>query len=197
MTQAKERRAAELHPYREVQQLLRSSRRADRSGRLSARRTKPASSAPAGLGISPRPHPREMQGPGLRRFYESRPDRAEQVATGARCARASDARFVLDEKWIGDHRRSDAGPLCRAEEGVGARHSRMIEKPLAATLEQADAMLHLAQVHGGHASDRHVERSNPCHSGRAAVRGATTFIEATVLCHSIRAALNVAVVVDR
>ena len=54
-----------------------------------------------------------------------------------------------------DHRAS-ATPFLRAGKGV------LVEKPLAATLEEADELLALAQDHGATLQVGHIERFNPC-----------------------------------
>jgi predicted dehydrogenase len=129
-------------------------------------------------------------------FYEERPDRAAQVAQdlGVRAFDSLDA--LLDA--------ADAVTIVvptPAHFGVAERVlSRgihvLIEKPIAATLDEADELLRLAAVHGALVQTGHVERFN------RAVRAAIPYVDAPRFIESNRLApfnprgADVAVVLD-
>ena len=106
--------------------------------------------------LSPRPHPARPAR--ARRSSDSTtrvPERAAQVsrassACGAsrsstRCSTTCDAR---------DDRRADAGALRGGARGARARAcTLLIEKPIAATLDEADELLALADANGAHRAD--------------------------------------------
>jgi predicted dehydrogenase len=137
-----------------------------------------------------------MQGPDFAGFYESRPERAAQVATelGVRAFESLDALLdVVDAVTIvvqtPAHFEVAQQVLAR---GIHA----LIEKPIAATLEQADAMLQLAKEHGALVQTGHVERFN------RAIRAALPYVNAPLFIESNRLATfnprgsDVAVVLD-
>jgi predicted dehydrogenase len=139
---------------------------------------------------------RDMQGPDFAGFYESRPERAAQVATelGVRSFESLDALLdVVDAVTIvvptPAHFEVARQVLAR---GIHA----LIEKPIATTLEQADAMLRLAKDHGALIQTGHVERFN------RAIRAALPYVNAPLFIESNRLATfnprgaDVAVVLD-
>jgi predicted dehydrogenase len=139
---------------------------------------------------------RDMQGPDFAGFYESRPERAAQVATelGVRAFHSLDALLdVVDAVTIvvptPVHYEVAQQVLAR---GIHA----LIEKPIATTLEQADAMLRLAEEHGALVQTGHVERFN------RAIRAALPHVHAPLFIESNRLATfnprgsDVAVVLD-
>jgi predicted dehydrogenase len=139
---------------------------------------------------------RDMQGPDFAGFYESRPERAAQVASdlGVRAFDTLDALLgVVDAVTIvvptPAHYDVAQHVLAR---GIHA----LIEKPIAATLEQADAMLRLAKEHGALVQTGHVERFN------RAIRAALPYVHAPLFIESNRLATfnprgaDVAVVLD-
>jgi predicted dehydrogenase len=139
---------------------------------------------------------RDMQGPDFAGFYESRPERAAQVATelGVRAFESLDALLdVVDAVTIvvptPAHFEVAQQVLVR---GIHA----LIEKPIATTLEQADAMLRLASEHGALVQTGHVERFN------RAIRAALPHVHAPLFIESNRLATfnprgsDVAVVLD-
>jgi predicted dehydrogenase len=139
---------------------------------------------------------RDMQGPEFAGFYESRPERAAQVATelGVRAFDSLDALLnVVDAVTIvvptPAHYEVARQVLVR---GIHA----LIEKPIATTLEQADEMLRLAKEHGALIQTGHVERFN------RAIRAALPYVNAPLFIESNRLATfnprgaDVAVVLD-
>ena len=149
-----------------------------------------------GLGIHHVRILRDMQGPDFAGFYESRADRAEQVATelGVRAhptleslLDAVDAVTIVVPTPVTTTSRKQV--LAR---GIHA----LIEKPLAATLEQADEMLALATKHGAILQTGHVERFN------RAIRAALPYVDEPRFIESDRLApfnprgSDVAVVLD-
>jgi predicted dehydrogenase len=139
---------------------------------------------------------RDMQGPDFAGFYESRPERAAQVATelGVRSFESLDALLdVVDAVTIvvptPAHFEVAQQVLAR---GIHA----LIEKPIATTLAQADAMLRLAKEHGALIQTGHVERFN------RAIRAALPYVNAPLFIESNRLATfnprgaDVAVVLD-
>jgi predicted dehydrogenase len=124
-----------------------------------------------GLGIHHVRILRDMQGPDFAGFYESRADRAQQVSTelGVRAHPTLDS--LLDEVDAVTIVVPTPGHYDVAKEVLARGIHAMIEKPLAATLEQADAMLRLAQEHGAILQTGHVERFN------RAIRAALPYVE--------------------
>jgi predicted dehydrogenase len=137
-----------------------------------------------------------MQGVDFAGFHESRPERAAQVATelGVHAFDRLDALLdVVDAVTIvvptPAHYEVAQQVLAR---GIHA----LIEKPIAATLEQVDAMLRLAKEHGALVQTGHVERFN------RAIRAALPYVHAPLFIESNRLATfnprgaDVAVVLD-
>jgi predicted dehydrogenase len=139
---------------------------------------------------------RDMQGPDFAGFFETRPDRAAHVSAelGVRAFDTLDA--LLDEvdavtivvPTPGHH---DVATKV-LERGIHA----LIEKPIAASLEQADAMLALATRYGALVQTGHVERFN------RAIRAALPYVNTPLFIESNRLATfnprgaDVAVVLD-
>ncbi|HEX9484129.1 MAG TPA: Gfo/Idh/MocA family oxidoreductase [Gemmatimonadaceae bacterium] len=139
---------------------------------------------------------RDMLGSDFAGFYESRQDRAAQVASelGVRAHTsleslldAVDAVTIVVPTPV--HHEVARQVL---ERGIHA----LIEKPLAATLEQADAILALARENGAIVQTGHVERFN------RAIRAALPYVDAPRFIESDRLApfnprgADVAVVLD-
>jgi predicted dehydrogenase len=124
-----------------------------------------------GLGIHHVRILRDMQGPDFAGFYESRADRAQQVATelGVRAHPTLDS--LLDEVDAVTIVVPTPGHYDVAKHVLARGIHAMIEKPLAATLEQADEMLRLAKEHGAILQTGHVERFN------RAIRAALPYVE--------------------
>jgi predicted dehydrogenase len=114
---------------------------------------------------------RDMQGPDFAGFYESRADRAQQIATelGVRAHPTLDS--LLDEVDAVTIVVPTPGHYDVAKHVLARGIHAMIEKPLAATLEQADEMLRLAKEHGAILQTGHVERFN------RAIRAAIPFVD--------------------
>jgi predicted dehydrogenase len=139
---------------------------------------------------------RDVAGASLVGFHESRPERAQQVATelGVRA-------FADVDSLIGACDALTIAVPTPAHYAVARRaleHGRhlLIEKPLAASLAEADEMLAIAARNGALIQTGHVERFN------RAVRAALPFVEAPRFIDSDRLApfnprgSDVAVVLD-
>ena len=139
---------------------------------------------------------RDLQGPDFAGFYESRADRAAQVATelGVRAFDSLDA--LLDDVDAVTIVVPTPAHFSVAERVLSRGIHALIEKPLAATLEEADELLRLAAVHGALVQTGHVERFN------RAVRAALPYVDAPRFIESNRLApfnprgADVAVVLD-
>ena len=137
-----------------------------------------------------------MLGPDFAGFYESRPDRAAQIASelGVRAHPTLESLLdAVDAVTIvvptPNHHEVAKQVLSR---GIHA----MIEKPLAATLHEADEMLSIAAQHGAILQTGHVERFN------RAIRAALPYVDSPRFIESDRLApfnprgSDVAVVLD-
>jgi predicted dehydrogenase len=139
---------------------------------------------------------RDMQGPDFAGFYESRPERAAQVSSelGVRAHPTLDS--LLDEVDAVTIVVPTPAHHAVAEQVLARGIHAMIEKPIAATLEEADAMLALAAKHGAILQTGHVERFN------RAIRAALPYVDAPRFIESNRLApfnprgADVAVVLD-
>ena len=196
VTQAKERAATELKPYpggAGAAPLPRGER--TRSRRLSAR-VRTGVIGAGGLGIHHVRILRDMQGPDFAGFYESRADRARAGGHGARRAAHPSLESLLDEVDAVTIVVPTPGHYAVAEKVLARGIHAMIEKPIAATLEEADAMLALAREHGAIVQTGHVERFN------RAIRAALPYVDAPRFIESDRLApfnprgSDVAVVLD-
>jgi predicted dehydrogenase len=139
---------------------------------------------------------RDMQGVDFAGFYESRPERAAQVAKelGVQAFDRLDALLdVVDAVTIVV---PTPAHYDVAQQVLARGIHTLIEKPIAATLEQADAMLRLAKEHGALVQTGHVERFN------RAIRAALPYVHAPLFIESNRLATfnprgaDVAVVLD-
>jgi predicted dehydrogenase len=139
---------------------------------------------------------RDLQGPDFAGFYESRADRAQQVSTelGVRAFPTLEA--LLDEVDAVTIVVPTPGHYAVAQQVLARGIHAMIEKPLAATLDEADAMLALAREHGVVLQTGHVERFN--RAIRAAIPhvDAPRFIESDRLSPFNPRGSDVAVVLD-
>jgi predicted dehydrogenase len=139
---------------------------------------------------------RDLQGPDFAGFYELRADRAEQVASELGVRAHPTLESLLDDVDAVTIVVPTPGHYAVAEQVLSRGIHAMIEKPLAATLEQADAMLHLAGKHGAVLQTGHVERFN------RAIRAALPYVDAPRFIESDRLApfnprgSDVAVVLD-
>ena len=123
---------------------------------------------------------RDLQGPDFAGFYETRADRAQQVAgeLGVRAFPSLEA--LLDEVDAVTIVVPTPGHYAVAQQVLARGIHAMIEKPLAATLAEADAMLALAREHGVVLQTGHVERFN------RAIRAALPFVDAPRFIESDR-----------
>jgi predicted dehydrogenase len=133
-----------------------------------------------GLGIHHIRILRDMQGPDFVGFFESRPERAAHVATelGVRAFASLDE--LLDQVDAVTIVVPTPGHYAVAQQVLARGIHAMIEKPLAATLDEADAMLALAREHGAVLQTGHVERFN------RAIRAALPFVDAPRFIESDR-----------
>lgn len=139
---------------------------------------------------------RDLQGPDFAGFYESRPERAAKVAEelGVRAFDSLDELLdVVDAVTIVV---PTPAHFAVAQQVLARGIHALIEKPIAASLDEADAMLALAAKHGAMVQTGHVERFN------RAIRAALPYVDAPRFIQSDRLApfnprgADVAVVLD-
>jgi predicted dehydrogenase len=123
---------------------------------------------------------RDMQGPDFVGFYESRADRAQQVATELGVKAFPTLEALLDEVDAVTIVVPTSGHYAVAQQVLARGIHAMIEKPLAASLDEADAMLALAREHGAILQTGHVERFN------RAIRAALPYVDAPRFIESDR-----------
>jgi predicted dehydrogenase len=133
-----------------------------------------------GLGIHHIRILRDMQGPDFVGFYESRVDRAQQVATELGVKAFPTLEALLDEVDAVTIVVPTPGHYAVAQQVLARGIHAMIEKPLAASLDEADAMLALAREHGAILQTGHVERFN------RAIRAALPYVDAPRFIESDR-----------
>ena len=139
---------------------------------------------------------RDLQGPDFVGFYESRADRAQQVSTelGVRAFPTLEA--LLDEVDAVTIVVPTPGHYAVAQQVLARGIHAMIEKPLAATLDEADAMLALAREHGVVLQTGHVERFNRAIRAALPHVDSPRFIESDRLSPFNPRGSDVAVVLD-
>ncbi len=137
-----------------------------------------------------------MQGPAFAGFFDARTERAEQVARelGVTAHPSLDALLeVVDAVTIVV---PTPAHFSVAQAVLGRGIHALIEKPIATTLDEADAMLALARANGALVQTGHVERFN------RAIRAALPYVDAPRFIESDRLApfnprgADVAVVLD-
>jgi predicted dehydrogenase len=139
---------------------------------------------------------RDMQGPDFAGFYESRADRAAQIAADLGVRAHATLESLLDDVDAVTIVVPTPAHYAVAKEVLGRGIHAMIEKPIAATLDEADEMLALAAKHGVVLQTGHVERFN------RAIRAAIPFVDHARFIESDRLApfnprgSDVAVVLD-
>ncbi len=139
---------------------------------------------------------RDLQGPEFVGFHESRPERAAAVAAelGVRAFDTLDA--LLDEVDAVTIVVPTPAHFAVARQVLARGIHALIEKPIAATLGEADEMLAIARTHGALVQTGHVERFN------RAIRAALPYVDAPRFIQSDRLApfnprgADVAVVLD-
>ena len=149
-----------------------------------------------GLGIHHVRILRDLQGPDFVGFHESKPERAAQVASelGVRAFPTLEA--LLDEVDAVTIVVPTPLHYVIAQQVLARGIHAMIEKPLAATLEEADAMLALAREHGAVLQTGHVERFNRAIRAALPHVDAPRFIESDRLSPFNPRGSDVAVVLD-
>ena len=139
---------------------------------------------------------RDMQGPDFAGFYESRTERAAQVASELGVRAHPTLESLLDAVDAVTIVVPTPAHWAVARQVLARGIHAMIEKPIAATLEEADSMLALAREHGAIVQTGHVERFN------RAIRAALPYVDAPRFIESDRLApfnprgADVAVVLD-
>jgi predicted dehydrogenase len=139
---------------------------------------------------------RDMQGPDFAGFFDTRPERAAQVARelGVRAFPSLDA--LLDEVDAVTIVVPTPAHFAVARAVLARGIHALIEKPIATSLEEADAMLELARANGALVQTGHVKRFN------RAIRAALPYVDAPRFIESDRLApfnprgADVAVVLD-
>ena len=139
---------------------------------------------------------RDLQGPAFAGFYDSNAARAEKVAGELGVRAHSTLESLLDVVDAVTIVVPTPAHFAVAREVLGRGIHALIEKPIATTLEEADAMLALAQANGAIVQTGHVERFN------RAIRAALPYVDAPRFIESDRLApfnprgADVAVVLD-
>jgi predicted dehydrogenase len=137
-----------------------------------------------------------MQGPDFAGFFEARPERAAALSAdlGVRAFDRLDALLdVVDAVTIVV---PTPAHFAVAKQVLSRGIHALIEKPIAATIDEADEMLRLAKAHGAIVQTGHVERFN------RAIRAALPYVDAPRFIESNRLApfnprgADVAVVLD-
>jgi predicted dehydrogenase len=139
---------------------------------------------------------RDMQGPAFAGFFDARPARATQVASELGVVAHASLDALLDEVDAVTIVVPTPAHFAVAQKALARGIHALIEKPIATTLEEADAMLALAREHGALVQTGHVERFN------RAIRAALPYVDAPRFIESDRLApfnprgADVAVVLD-
>ena len=139
---------------------------------------------------------RDLQGPDFTGFYEARADRAQQVASDLGVRAFPTLEALLDEVDAVTIVVPTPGHYAVAQQVLARGIHAMIEKPLAATLDEADAMLALAREHGAVLQTGHVERFNRAIRAALPHVDAPRFIESDRLSPFNPRGSDVAVVLD-
>ena len=149
-----------------------------------------------GLGIHHVRILRDIQGPDFVGFHESKPERAAQVASELGVRAFPTLAALLDEVDAVTIVVPTPLHYVVAQQVLARGIHAMIEKPLAATLEEADAMLALAREHGAVLQTGHVERFNRAIRAALPHVDAPRFIESDRLSPFNPRGSDVAVVLD-
>ena len=137
-----------------------------------------------------------MQGPAFAGFFDSRPEHASKVSSELGVTAHPSLHALLDAVDAVTIVVPTPVHLEVAREVLGRGIHALIEKPIAATLEEADEMLALARANGAIVQTGHVERFN------RAIRAALPYVDAPRFIESDRLApfnprgADVAVVLD-
>jgi predicted dehydrogenase len=149
-----------------------------------------------GLGIHHIRILRDMQGPAFAGFYDSRPERAAQVAKDLGVNAFGSLEALLDAVDAVTIVVPTPAHFEVAQRALARGIHALIEKPISTTLEEADAMLALARANGALVQTGHVERFN------RAIRAALPYVDAPRFIESDRLSpfnprgADVAVVLD-
>ena len=139
---------------------------------------------------------RDLQGPAFAGFFDTKPERAEQVARELAVVAHTSLESLLDVVDAVTIVVPTPAHFSVAREVLSRGIHALIEKPIATSLEEADEMLALARRHGALVQTGHVERFN------RAIRAALPFVDAPRFIESDRLApfnprgADVAVVLD-
>jgi predicted dehydrogenase len=149
-----------------------------------------------GLGIHHIRILRDMLGSEFAGFFDSRPARAEQVAQDLGVTAHASLEALLDVVDAVTIVVPTPAHFAVAQQVLARGIHALIEKPIATTLDEADAMLALARANGALVQTGHVERFN------RAIRAALPYVDAPRFIESDRLApfnprgADVAVVLD-
>ncbi len=139
---------------------------------------------------------RDMDSVAFAGFVEARDDRAAEVATELGVKRYANGTALLDDVDAVTIVVPTSAHFAVAKEALAAGKHVFIEKPITATIEEADELLHIAASNGCIVQIGHVERFN------RAVRAALPYVSRPRFIESERLALfslrgsDVAVVLD-
>jgi predicted dehydrogenase len=139
---------------------------------------------------------RDMQGPAFAGFFDAKRERADQVARELGVTAFSSLDALLDVVDAVTIVVPTPAHFEVAQAVLGRGIHALIEKPIATTLAEADAMLALARANGAVVQTGHVERFN------RAIRAALPFVDAPRFIESDRLSpfnprgADVAVVLD-
>jgi predicted dehydrogenase len=149
-----------------------------------------------GLGVHHIRILRDMLGSEFAGFFDSRPTRAEQVAQDLGVTAHASLEALLDVVDAVTIVVPTPAHFAVAQQVLARGIHALIEKPIATTLDEADAMLALARANGALVQTGHVERFN------RAIRAALPYVDAPRFIESDRLApfnprgADVAVVLD-
>ena len=139
---------------------------------------------------------RDMLGPQFAGFFEANAERAEKVSAELGVRAHSSLESLLDVVEAVTIVVPTPSHFAVAQQVLARGIHAMIEKPLAATLEEADAMLALAAEHTAIVQTGHVERFNRAIRAALAYVDAPRFIESDRLAPFNPRGSDVAVVLD-
>jgi predicted dehydrogenase len=122
--------------------------------------------------------------------------RAERVAAAHGCRAVRDFRALLGEVDLVSVAVPTHAHHAVARECLAAGVHVLLEKPIARTLQEADALIALAAKRGVHLGVDHLERFNPAFASLARRVGRPLFIEAERLSHFKQRGTDVDVVLD-
>ena len=139
---------------------------------------------------------RELEGVAFAGFVDARPERAAQVASELGVRAYSDVASLLDDVDAVTVVVPTPAHFAVAREAVSRGRHVLIEKPITATLDEADELLAIAERHGALVQIGHVERFNRALRAAAPHIGAPRFLVVERLAPFNPRGADVAVVLD-